>query len=41
MEEGERNQMLNIAKICDILTWAFKEINLLDEGGIRKQIPMP
>lgn len=38
MEENNYCEKLNIAKICDILAWAFEEIGLLDGNGIKQNL---
>lgn len=39
MEEGERNYQLNVAKICEVLGWCFRKLELLDEKGLIKNKP--
>ena len=39
MEEGERNYQLNVAKICEVLGWCFRKLELIDEHGIKKNEP--
>lgn len=39
MEENGRNERLNIAKICEIVGWVFKNIGLLDKNGLKETIP--
>lgn len=36
MEENKRCEQLNVAKLCDIISWVFEEIGLLGEDGIEK-----
>lgn len=36
MVEDERNVRLNIAKICEILTWCCREVGILDKDGFKK-----
>lgn len=33
MEENERNYMLNIGKITEIFSWAFRQIGIMDKEG--------
>lgn len=37
MEENERCEQLNVSKMCDIFSWVFEEIGLLEETGINKK----
>ena len=39
MGEGERNYQLNVAKICEVLGWCFRKLELIDEHGIKKNEP--
>ena len=34
MHEDRRSEMLNISKICEIFSWLFREIDMLDENGV-------
>ena len=34
MEPNEDNLKLNIAKMCEILSWHFRKLGLLDSGGV-------
>lgn len=36
MEQDERNLMLNIAKVCEILSWNFRKLEILDASGLKK-----
>lgn len=42
MAEDERNFMLNVSKVSEIIAWVFREIEICDSNGISKigqQIP--
>lgn len=39
MEENDLNMQLNIAKVADLMSWTFKNVGLLDSGGMKKEIP--
>lgn len=36
MEEGERNFQLNIAKICEVLGWCLRKLEVMDDDGVIK-----
>lgn len=38
MEENERCEQLNVAKMCDIISWIFEEIDLLDDTGVNLNV---
>ena len=35
MEEGKRKFELNVAKICEVLSWTLRELKLVDGHGIK------
>lgn len=37
MEPGERNLQLNTAKVCEILSWNFRKMGILDNEGLHKE----
>lgn len=39
MEENDVNFQLNVAKVADMLTWAFKNVGLLNHEGLKKVTP--
>ena len=39
MEENDVNFQLNVAKVCDMISWVLKNINLLDENGLKNNLP--
>lgn len=39
MEENETNFGLNVAKVADMMSWFLKNINLLDENGLKDNLP--
>lgn len=38
LENNEQRKRLNVSNICEILTWGFRELNLLDEKGFSTTI---
>lgn len=36
MTEDERSEQLNTAKICEIISWLFNELGLIDGNGVIK-----
>lgn len=38
MVEDERSEQLNIAKMCEIISWVLSEIGLIDSEGLHKDI---
>lgn len=36
MEDGERHDQLNVAKVCDLLGWVYRNTGELDETGLHK-----
>lgn len=36
MENDERHQQLNIAKVCETLSWVFKRIKIMDKTGLHR-----
>lgn len=38
--EADRGYMHNIAKVCEILMWSFKNTGLLDESGFKVTLKM-
>ena len=39
MEENDWNQQLNISKVADIMSWLLKTLGLLDQSGLKDQLP--
>ena len=39
MEENEVNFQLNVAKVADMMSWILKNLNLLDENGLKNNLP--
>ncbi len=39
MEENDVNFQLNVAKVCDMMAWMLKNIDLLDKDGLKEQLP--
>lgn len=39
MAEDQRNEMLNIAQLCDIIGWSLSQIGLIDEDGVKESVP--
>lgn len=39
MEENNTNFQLNIAKVADMMSWFLKNIDLLDENGLKNNLP--
>ena len=39
MEENDVNFQLNVAKVCDMIGWVLKNIDLLDENGLKENLP--
>lgn len=39
MEENERNHLLNVGKICEIMSWLLKQIGVMDKEGLIDQPP--
>lgn len=39
MEENDLNEQLNIGKVSDMLSWMLKSIGLLDQDGIKNEVP--
>lgn len=37
MEEGMRNFQLNIAKVCEMLAWSLRKMEMLDEFGVKDE----
>lgn len=37
LEENDRTYKLNIAKVCDILSWGCNHWGILDESGLKKR----
>lgn len=35
MEEGKRSFELNVAKVCEILSWTLRKLDVTDENGIK------
>lgn len=36
MEADERHKQLNIAKVCETLSWVLKKIDVMDSKGVHK-----
>lgn len=36
MAEDERNVMLNVSKVSEIIAWVFREIEICDSNGVSK-----
>lgn len=36
LEEGKRNYQLNIAKICEVLGWCFRKLEIINDNGLIK-----
>ena len=36
MDDEDRHQKLNVAKVCDILGWIYRRTSVLDETGLHK-----
>ena len=36
MVEDERSEQLNTAKLCEIISWVFSELGLIDDDGVIK-----
>lgn len=36
MAEDERNVMLNVSKVSEIIAWVFREIEIYDSNGVSK-----
>ena len=36
MDDEDRHQKLNVAKVCDILGWIYRRTGVLDEKGLHK-----
>lgn len=41
LEENERTYMLNIAKVCEILSWGTKYWGLSDKNGFKISLHLP
>ncbi len=39
MEENDLNTQLNISKVADMITWILKNIDLLDDHGLKTGLP--
>ena len=39
MEENDVNFQLNVAKVADMISWIFKNVDLLDQNGLKEKIP--
>jgi len=37
MEPDEKNLKLNVAKVCEILSWHFRKLGILDAKGLHKE----
>ncbi|MEE0435707.1 MAG: hypothetical protein UDB11_09970 [Peptococcaceae bacterium] len=36
MEADKRHFQLNVSKVCEVLSWAFRQLEILDSKGIHK-----
>lgn len=36
MEEGKRNFELNVSKVCEMLSWSLRKLNVMDEHGVKQ-----
>ena len=36
LEEGERHYQLNISKVCELLAWVYRRMQILDADGIKE-----
>lgn len=41
LEENERTYLLNIAKVCEVLSWGAKYWGILDKKGFRIDLELP
>jgi len=41
LEDNERTYKLNIAKVCEILSWGYQHWGLLDENGLNNLLTEP
>ena len=39
MEENELNEQMNISKVADMMAWLLKKLGLLDNNGLKQEIP--
>ena len=39
MENNEVNFQMNVAKVADMMSWILKNLNLLDENGLKENPP--
>ena len=39
MEENERSELLNTAKVCEMFSWLLGEIGLIGDDGIKRDTP--
>ena len=39
MEENDVNFELNVAKVADMMSWILKNLNLLDDNGLKDNKP--
>ena len=37
MEENERTERLNTAKVCEIFSWLLAELDLIGEDGVKRE----
>lgn len=38
MEEDKRHYQLNISKVCELLSWIYKRMQILDADGIKAEM---